>query len=142
MAEAKRRTRAKGETFSAEERAAMKERAAELRSKGGEEELIAKSGELPEPDRTTAERLHSVVTTAAPHLAPRTWYGMPAYAKDGKVLCFFQARSKFKTRYDTFGFSDRAELDEGSMWPTAFAIDELTPEVEAQIAALVERAAR
>ncbi len=142
MAEAKRRTRAKGETFSAEERAAMKERAAELRSKGGEEELLAKIGELPEPDRTTAERLHSVVTTAAPHLAPRTWYGMPAYAKDGKVLCFFQARSKFKTRYDTFGFSDRAELDEGSMWPTAFAIDELTPDVEAQIAALVERAAR
>jgi len=142
MTEAKRRTRAKGETFSAEERAAMKERAAELRSKCGEEELLAKIGELPEPDRTTAERLHSVVTTAAPHLAPRTWYGMPAYAKDGKVLCFFQARSKFKTRYDTFVFSDRAELYEGSMWPTAFAIDELTPEVEAQIAALVERAAR
>ncbi|HET6848312.1 MAG TPA: hypothetical protein VFH74_05605 [Gaiellales bacterium] len=140
MADAKRRPRAKGEAFSAEERAAMKERAAERRSKGGEEEVLAKIAELPEPDRTTASRLHSVVMTAAPHLAPRTWYGMPAYAKEGKVLCFFQARSKFKTRYATFGFSDRANLDDGSMWPTAFAIDELTPDVETRIGALVERA--
>jgi len=119
----------------------MKERAAEVRATGGEEELLAKIADLPEPDRTTAQRLHAIIVTAAPHLSPRTWYGMPAYAKEGKVLCFFQARSKFKTRYATFGFSDRAHLDDGSMWPTAFAIDELTPEVEARIAELVERAA-
>jgi len=141
MAEAKRRTPKRGETFSAEERSAMKERAAEVRATGGEEELLAKIADLPEPDRTTAQRLHAIIVTAAPHLSPRTWYGMPAYAKEGKVLCFFQARSKFKTRYATFGFSDRAHLDDGSMWPTAFAIDELTPEVEARIAELVERAA-
>jgi len=127
----------------------MQERAAELKSAGrgsrpkGDlaEEVLAKIREMPEPDRTIAERLHAVVTAAAPQLVPRTWYGMPAYAKDGKVLCFFQAASKFKTRYATFGFSDRAALDDGSIWPTAFALHELTPEVEARIAALVERAA-
>jgi uncharacterized protein YdhG (YjbR/CyaY superfamily) len=149
MAEARRgRDRSRGEGFSDEERAAMRERAAEVKSArrgarstgDGERDVLAKIGEMPEPDRSMAERLHAVVTAAAPQLSPRTWYGMPAYAKDGKVLCFFQAGSKFKTRYATFGFSDRANLDEGSSWPTAFALKELTPEVEARIAALVKRA--
>jgi uncharacterized protein YdhG (YjbR/CyaY superfamily) len=149
MAEQKRGSRTKRETFSAEERAAMQERAAELKSAGrgsrskrdGGQEVLAKIGEMPEPDRAIAERLHAIVTAAAPQLVPRTWYGMPAYAKDGKVLCFLQAASKFKTRYSTFGFSDRAELDDGDMWPTAFAVHELTAEVESRIAALVKRAA-
>jgi uncharacterized protein YdhG (YjbR/CyaY superfamily) len=149
MADSTRRKRTNEETFSAEERAAMQERAAELkaarrgsRSKGGgAEEVLAKIAEMPGPDRVMAERLHAVITAAAPQLEPRTWYGMPAYAKDGKVLCFFQAASKFKTRYSTFGFSDRAALDDGDIWPTAYALHELTAEVEARIAALVERAA-
>ena len=144
MADSKRRTGSTGEAFTADERAAMRERAAERKSgsKGdGAQEVLAKIASMPERDRTTAERVHAVVMAAAPQLQPRTWYGMPAYAKDGKVLCFFQAGSKFKTRYSTFGFSDRASLDEGSMWPTAFALNELTPEVEARIADLVERAA-
>ena len=148
MAAPKKRGRTSGETFSAEERGAMRERAAELKSAGrgsrpkgdGAQDVLAKIREMPEPDRTMAKRLHAVITAAAPELAPRTWYGMPAYAKDGKVLCFFQAASKFKTRYATFGFSDRANLDEGSAWPTAFALHELTPEVEAMIGALVKRA--
>jgi uncharacterized protein YdhG (YjbR/CyaY superfamily) len=126
--------------FSAEERAAVKERARELKSDGGEADVLAKIAEMQEPDRSLAERLHTLVKEAAPELAPRTWYGMPAYAKDGKVVCFFQNATKFKSRYATFGFSDRANLDDGAMWPTGFAISELTPDVEARISELVRRA--
>jgi uncharacterized protein YdhG (YjbR/CyaY superfamily) len=143
------RTAAAGETsagFTAEERAAMKERAAELkaeRSKAdGEAALLAKVAEMPEPDRSMAERLHAIVKDAAPSLSPKTWYGMPAYAKDGKVLCFFQAASKFEARYATFGFNDVANLDEGAMWPTSFALKKLTPAEEKKIAALVKKAVR
>ncbi|MDW8403477.1 DUF1801 domain-containing protein [Chloroflexus sp.] len=138
--------------FSAEERAAMRERAQELKAasrRSGhakrEEEtnaVLAKIAELPEPDRAMASRLHSIITANAPTLTPRLWYGMPAYAKDGKVICFFQSAQKFNTRYATLGFSDAAQLDDGAMWPTAFALAELTPAVEAQIAALVRRAVR
>jgi uncharacterized protein YdhG (YjbR/CyaY superfamily) len=126
--------------FTAQERAAMKERARELKSDGGEADVLAKIAEMQEPDRSMAERLHAIVREAAPELAPRTWYGMPAYAKDGKVVCFFQNATKFKSRYATFGFSDRAQLDDGAMWPTGFALTELNPDVEARIAALVRRA--
>jgi uncharacterized protein YdhG (YjbR/CyaY superfamily) len=136
--------------FTAEERAAMKERARELkaaarRGRGagkadGERDLLAKIAEMPEADRALAERLHAIVTDSAPALAPRTWYGMPAYAKDGKVLCYFQSAHKFKSRYATFGFSDEANLDEGAMWPTAFAVRELNAAEEARIRALLERA--
>jgi uncharacterized protein YdhG (YjbR/CyaY superfamily) len=136
--------------FTDDERAAMRERAQELkaaRRRGpgageadGEGEVLAKIAEMPEPDRAMAERLHEIIKARAPTLAPRTWYGMPAYAKDGKVLCFFQSRRKFKTRYATFGFNDRANLDEGTMWPVAFALMELTPADEARIAALVKKA--
>jgi uncharacterized protein YdhG (YjbR/CyaY superfamily) len=133
-----------GERFTAEERAAMRERAKELKASrnraDSERAVLDKIAEMPARDRAMAKRIHKLVATNAPGLTPRTWYGMPAYAKEGKVLCFFQARSKFKTRYATFGFSDRANLDDGSMWPTAFAIDELTPDVETRIGALVERA--
>ena len=130
------------------ERAAVKERAAELRAEGrkakgraaGERDLLAKVAELPEPDRALAERLHALITTAAPQLAPKTWYGMPAYALDGQVLCFLQPAQKFGTRYSTLGFNDKARLDDGSMWPTAYAVAELTEEVEAAITALVRRA--
>jgi uncharacterized protein YdhG (YjbR/CyaY superfamily) len=146
MAEAKRRTRAKGETFSAEERAAMKDRARELKaSKNREEgkrllnEAIAK---MKEPDRAMAKRVDAIVMSAAPELAPRTWYGMPAYAKDDKVVCFFQDAQKFKSRYATFGFSDEAKLDKGGMWPTSFALHELTPAEEKKIADLVKKAVR
>jgi uncharacterized protein YdhG (YjbR/CyaY superfamily) len=140
---------AEGDTFRDEERAAMKERARELkaasRSRGGkadgESDLLAKIAEMPAPDRSMAERLHAIVKASAPDLAPRTWYGMPAYAKDGKVVCFFQAASKFKVRYATFGFQPDANLDDGTMWPTAFALTQLTPADEARIAALVKRAA-
>jgi uncharacterized protein YdhG (YjbR/CyaY superfamily) len=137
-------------TFSDEERAAMKERARELNAAGrrrsraneadGEAEVLAKIAEMPEPDRAMAERLHALVKASAPELAPRTWYGMPAYAKDGKVVCFFQSGQKFKTRYATLGFSDKANLDDGAMWPTAFALTELTAAHEEQIAALLKRA--
>jgi uncharacterized protein YdhG (YjbR/CyaY superfamily) len=142
---AKTRTKSKSgaasKGFSAEERAAMKERAAEAkRGQDGEADVLAKIGEMDEPDRTTAGRLHTLITDAAPGLAPRTWYGMPAYAKDGKVLCFYQSAQKFKTRYGTFGFSDKANLDDGEMWPTAFALKELTADTEARIVALVTRA--
>src|SRR5262245_620104 len=116
----------------------MKERAKERKSAGkgdGESEVLAKIAEMPEPDRALAERIHALVKTTAPALAPRTWYGMPAYAKDGKVVCFFQSAHKFKTRYATFGFSDKAKLDDGAMWPTAFALTELTAADEARIAA-------
>ena len=119
----------------------MKERAREQKAAQTEADVLAKIAELPEPDRTLAERIHAIVRAAAPELTPRTWYGMPAYAKDGKVLCFFQSGEKFKTRYATLGFSDRADLDDGSMWPTSFALTELTAADEARIAALVKRAA-
>jgi uncharacterized protein YdhG (YjbR/CyaY superfamily) len=126
--------------FTAEERAAMKERARELKSDGGEADVLEKIAEMPEPDRSMAQRLHTIVKEAAPELAPRTWYGMPAYAKDGKVVCFFQNASKFKARYATFGFSDKANLDDGAMWPNSFALTELTADVEARITELVKRA--
>ncbi len=135
-------TAAKG--FSDEERAAMRERARELKAEAekadGEEALLARIAEMPEPDRSMARRLHASVKAAAPALAPKTWYGMPAYAKDGKVVCFFQSAHKFKARYATFGFSDAANLDEGALWPTAFALKELTAATEARIAALVTKA--
>jgi uncharacterized protein YdhG (YjbR/CyaY superfamily) len=126
----------------------MKERARELRAEerankdraAGERDLLAKIAEMPEPDRAMAERLHEIVTTNAPALVPKTWYGMPAYARDGKVVCFFQSADKFKSRYATFGFNDEANLDEGAMWPTSFALKELTAADEARIAALVKKA--
>ena len=131
--------------FSAEERAAMKERAQELKAEArradGEEALLAKIAEMPEPDRVMAERLHAIITASAPDLSPKTWYGMPAYAnEDGKVVCYFTAASKFKSRYATFGFNDDANLDDGNMWPTSFALTELTAAEEAKIAALVKKA--
>jgi len=134
--------------FTDEERAAMKERAAELkatarRGRGkadGERDVLAKIAELSEPDRKMAKRLHAIVKANAPELAPKTWYGMPAYAIDGKVVCFFQGAQKFKTRYATLGFSDTAHLDEGSMWPTAFALAKLTSVEEARIGALLKQA--
>lgn len=134
--------------FTAEERAAMRERAEELRAAGrkgakqadAEQAVLDKIAEMPDTDRVLAERVHAVVTATAPELAPRTWYGMPAYAKDGSVLCFFQNAAKFNSRYSTFGFNDPAHLDDGAMWPTTFAIVEWTPAVEAQVAALVRTA--
>ena len=128
--------------FTDEERAAMKERAAELkRSKAdGEGDLLAKIAEMPEPDRTMAGRIHAIVKASAPELTSRTWYGMPAYAKDGDVVCFYQSAAKFKSRYATFGFSDKAKLDDGEMWPTSFALRKLTAADEARIAALVKQA--
>ena len=135
--------------FTDAERAAMRERAKEVKgSRGsrasaadGESDLLAKIAEMSEPDRVMAERIHAIVKAAAPALAPRTWYGQPAYAKDGNVVCFFQPARKFKTRYATLGFSDKASLDDGDMWPTCYALKELTPEVEARIAELVRMAA-
>ncbi len=130
--------------FTAEERAAMKERAQELKAEArradGESALLAKIAEMPAPDRAMAKRLHAIITASAPALSPKTWYGMPAYAKDGKVVCFFQSAEKFKSRYATFGFSDEANLDEGSMWPTSFALQKLTAAEEKKIAALVKKA--
>jgi len=130
--------------FTAEERAAMKERAQELKAQktkaDGERAVLAKIAEMQEPDRKMAKRLHAIVEASAPDLSPRTWYGMPAYAKDGKVVCFFQSAQKFKSRYATFGFSDEANLDEGAMWPTSFALKELTAADEARIGALVKKA--
>jgi uncharacterized protein YdhG (YjbR/CyaY superfamily) len=141
----------KSEGFTAEERAAMKDRARELRAAGrrspkaaaadGESDLLAKIAEMPEPDRALAERLHAIITSTAPDLAPRTWYGMPAYAKDGNLICHFQPAQKFKTRYATLGFSDKAKLDDGAVWPVAFALTDLTAADEARIAALVKKAA-
>jgi uncharacterized protein YdhG (YjbR/CyaY superfamily) len=137
--------------FSEDERAAMRDHAEELKraarrgSKAtdadGEADVLEKIAEMQEPDRVMAERLHALVKASAPELKPKTWYGMPAYAKDGKNVCFFQSAQKFKTRYATFGFSDRANLDDGDMWPNAYAVMELTPEVEQQLAALIKRAA-
>ena len=129
--------------FTDEERAAMKERVHELRANkktDGESDVLAKIAEMPKPDRAMAERLHAVIKASAPALLPRTWYGMPAYAKDGDVICFFQSAHKFKTRYATFGFSDKANLDEGALWPTAFALQELTTAAAAKIGALVKKA--
>jgi len=130
--------------FSAEERAAMKERQRELRAQAagadGEVDVLAKIAEMPQPDRAMAERIHAIVKQAAPGLTPRTWYGMPAYAKDGQVVCFFQAAAKFKARYSTFGFSGNAKLDDGAMWPTSFALTEISTGVEKEITELVKRA--
>ncbi len=134
--------------FTNEERAAMKARAQELKAQAradknkadGEGEVLAKIAEMPAPDRVMAERLHAIITASAPALSPKTWYGMPAYAKDGKVVCFFKSADKFKSRYATLGFSDEAKLDDGSMWPTDFALTKLTAADEARIRALVKRA--
>jgi uncharacterized protein YdhG (YjbR/CyaY superfamily) len=136
--------------FTDEERGAMRERARELRaaaSRGpraskadGESDVLAKIAEMTEPDRIMAERVHAIVKASAPALSPRTWYGMPAYAKDGNVVCFFQTAQKFKTRYATLGFSDKANLDEGAMWPTSFALAKLNRAEEARIRALVKKA--
>ena len=139
----------KADDFTDEEKAAMKERAKELKAEAranknkaeGETDLLAKIAELPEPERTMAERLHAIVKASAPTLTPKTWYGMPAYANnDGKIICFFQSAHKFNTRYATLGFSDTATLDEGDLWPTAFALKELTVATEARIGALVKKA--
>jgi uncharacterized protein YdhG (YjbR/CyaY superfamily) len=130
--------------FTAEERAAMRERAKELKASksraDAEKDVLAKIAEMPKSDRAMAKRLHAIVKDSAPDLAPRTWYGMPAYAKDGKVVCFFQSADKFKSRYATFGFSDKANLDQGAMWPTSFALKELTDADERKIGALVKKA--
>jgi uncharacterized protein YdhG (YjbR/CyaY superfamily) len=137
------------ERLSAEERAALKERTAELKAAGrrkksgkadGESDLLAKIAEMPESDRVLAERVHALVTAAAPELTPKTWYGMPAYALDGQVLCFFQAAAKFKSRYATFGFNDNAKLDDGNMWPTSYALTALGDAEEAAITALLKKA--
>jgi uncharacterized protein YdhG (YjbR/CyaY superfamily) len=145
--ESGKRTTATGkeiEGFTDEERAAMKERAQELKAEAkkadGESAALAKIAEMPEPDRAMAERLHAIIKASAPALSPKTWYGMPAYAVDGKVVCFFQSAQKFNTRYATLGFSDAANLDEGALWPTAFALKELTAVEEAKIGALVKKA--
>ncbi|MFZ1083510.1 MAG: DUF1801 domain-containing protein [Terracidiphilus sp.] len=136
--------------FTDEERSAMKERAEELKSEerrdprakkmDGEEDVLATIAEMPERDRALAERLHAIIKSNAPTLSPRTWYGMPAYAKDGNVVCFFQSSHKFKTRYATLGFSDKASLDEGTLWPVAYALKELTDDNEVRIGALVKKA--
>jgi uncharacterized protein YdhG (YjbR/CyaY superfamily) len=138
----------KSEGFTDEERSAMKERARELKAEAranrdraaGESDLLAKIAEMKGSDRAMAKRIHAIVKASAPALSPKTWYGMPAYAKDGKVVCYFQSAQKFNSRYATFGFSDEANLDEGAMWPTSFALKELTAADEARIAALVEKA--
>ena len=140
--------RKRSDGFTAEERAAMRDRARELKAEArakkdkasGESDVLAKIAEMQEPDRAMAERLHEIVKATAPALSPRTWYGMPAYAKDGKVVCFFQSAGKFKARYATFGFSDKANLDEGAMWPTSFALKKLTAAEESKIGALVKKA--
>ena len=136
------------EGFTDEERAAMKERAKELKAEeranknraAGESDLLAKIAEMPEADRAMAARLHEIISASAPDLWPKTWYGMPAYARDGKIVCFFQAASKFNARYATLGFNDTANLDDGAMWPTSFALKELTAAEEARISALVKKA--
>lgn len=139
-----RRTSTKAKGFSADERAAMKERAKELKAAGdkeaGKQALLAAIAKMKEPDRSMAKRVHETITAHAPWLAPRTWYGMPAYAKDDEVVCFFQDAAKFKARYATFGFSEVAKLDDGDIWATSFALMKLTPAVEAKIIALVKKA--
>ncbi len=145
MSETTKKSTKDSKGFTADERAAMKERAKELKAEAekadGESTLLAKIAEMAEPDRSMAERLHELVKKAAPDLAPKTWYGMPAYAKDGKIVCFFQSAEKFKARYATFGFSDTANLDDGNLWPTSYALKELTAAEEKKIAALVKQAA-
>jgi uncharacterized protein YdhG (YjbR/CyaY superfamily) len=140
------RTSTSSKGFTAEERAAMRERARELKAEAakadGEKALMEKIGEMTGKDREMADRVHSIVMAAAPELMPKTWYGMPAYAKDGKILCFFQAASKFDSRYATFGFSDEAKLDQGPMWATSWALTDITPAEEKKITALVKKAAR
>ena len=137
-------TKKNSKGFTDEERAAMKERAQELKAEAGkadgESAVLAKIAEMQGSERTMAKRLHAIVKASAPALTPKTWYGMPAYAKDGKVVCFFQSAQKFKTRYATFGFTDEANLDKGAMWPTAFGLKELTAAEEAKIGALVKKA--
>src|ERR671924_382667 len=143
-------TNKKSKGFTDDERAAMRARAQELKAEArrgpradqadGERDVLAKIAEMPEPDRAMANRLHAIIKTSAPVLSPKTWYGMPAYAKDGKVVCFFQSAQKFKSRYATLGFSDEANLDEGAMWPTSFALKKLTSAEEARIGALVKKA--
>jgi uncharacterized protein YdhG (YjbR/CyaY superfamily) len=143
-----KKTTQKSTGFTDEERAAMKERARELKAEAranknkaqGESDLLAKIAEMPEPERAMAQRLHEIITASAPSLSPKTWYGMPAYAMDGKIVCFFQSAQKFNTRYATLGFNDTANLDEGVMWPTSFALKELTAAEEARIRALVKKA--
>ncbi len=138
----------KPKSFTDEERSAMKTRAQELKAEAranknkadGESDVLAKIAEMPEPERAMAERLHAIIKASAPDLASKTWYGMPAYTKDGKIVCFFQSAQKFNTRYATFGFNDTANLDEGAMWPVAFALKELTAADEARISALVKKA--
>jgi uncharacterized protein YdhG (YjbR/CyaY superfamily) len=140
----------KSKGFTDEERAAMKQRAQELKAEArrgpraekadGESAVLAKIAEMPEPDRGMGKRLHAIIKASAPALSPKTWYGMPAYAKDGKVVCFFQSAQKFNSRYATFGFNDAANLDEGAMWPTSFALTELTATEQAKIGALVKKA--
>jgi len=132
----------KFEGLADDERAAMKERIRELRADkaNGEDAVLAKIAEMPEPDRDMAKRLHAIIKANAPALSPKTWYGMPAYAKDGKVVCFFQSAQKFNARYATLGFSDQAHLDEGGLWPVAFALKQLTASEEARIVALVKKA--
>jgi uncharacterized protein YdhG (YjbR/CyaY superfamily) len=141
-------TEKKSRGFTDDERAAMKERARELKAEEranknreeGESDVQAKIAEMPEPDRSMAMRIHEIIKACAPVLAPKTWYGMPAYAKDGKIVCFFQCAQKFNARYATFGFNDTANLDDGAMWPTSFALKELTPAEEARITELVKKA--
>jgi uncharacterized protein YdhG (YjbR/CyaY superfamily) len=144
MAEKKPARKGTQKGFTAEERAAMKERAKELKAeregKAGESDLLAKLAEMPKSDRVMGERIHALVQANAPSLTPKTWYGMPAYAKEGKVVCFFQSADKFKARYATFGFSDQANLDDGAMWPTSFALRKLTPVDEKKIVKLLKKA--
>ena len=149
--DSKKSTKKSGAGFTAEEKAAMKERAKELKAEEranrsraeGESDLLAKIAEMPEPDRAMASRLHEIVKASAPALSPKTWYGMPAYAnQDGKIVCFFQSAYKFNARYATFGFNDTANLDDGAMWPTSFALKELTAAAEAKIGQLVKKAVR
>ena len=151
QSDTKKSTKKSGAGFTAEEKAAMKERAKELKAEEranrsraeGESELLAKIAEMPEPDRSMASRLHEIVKASAPGLSPKTWYGMPAYAnQDGKIVCFFQSAHKFNARYATFGFNDTANIDDGAMWPTSFALKELTPAAEAKIGQLVKKAVR
>ena len=142
----RRATREASKAFTEEERAAMRERAKEQKSgrrgakADGESDVLAKIAEMPERDRAIAQRVHELVRSTAPDVSPRTWYGMPAYAKDGKIVCHFQSAGKFKTRYATLGFSDKANLDEGAMWPVAFALNEMTPDTEQKVIALLQRA--
>jgi uncharacterized protein YdhG (YjbR/CyaY superfamily) len=149
MAQTKHSNKTSGKGFTAEEKAAVQARAKELKAEAradrdraaGERDLLASIAKMPEPDRGLAERLHAIVSASAPSLSPKTWYGMPAYARDGKVVCFFKSAHKFKSRYATFGFEDAANLDEGNMWSTSFALTKLTAADEKKIAALVKQAA-